>query len=82
MSLDWDLSEFSAAELSTLKTNILAKVNEMLTGVESGSLEGGAFKNVSFKDLKELQGAVNGELRARADTTGGLIGVEFERASD
>lgn len=75
---DWDFSEFTDAQLSTLQTNILAKINSLLTGTQEGELDGMKFKDMSLNDLRELQAAVNGEVRLRADDTGGLIAVEFE----
>lgn len=77
----WDFSELSDAELATLKTNILAKLNGLLTGSKSGALDGMAFSEMSLDELMGVQEAVNMEQRLRSDTTGDMIGAEFEEAS-
>lgn len=79
---DWDLSELTDAELSTLRTNALAKMNALLTGVQGGSLDGATFQDLSLGDVKGLMAAVMAEQRQRSDTTGDLIAIDFQEASD
>lgn len=76
-----DLSQLTSAELSTLKTNLLARINGNATGPQSGSAAGQSFAHMSAKEAMELLSAVNTEIRLRADATGGLIVVEFAEPS-
>lgn len=75
--MDLDLSELTDAQLSTLKTNLLASLNATATTGESYAIGQRSLKRGSLKETAELLSAVNREIRQRADTTGGLIYVEF-----
>ena len=79
----WDFSEYTTAQLATLQTNIQAKLNDLLTGSKSGSLDGAAFSEMSLSELQSLQSAVNAELRSRGSTIDDdFMAVEFETAGD
>jgi len=78
---DWDFSQTSSADLATMQANVVSKINALLTGVQSGSNDGAQFSEMKLDDLKSLQGALDAEVRLRADATGGFISCEFEEAS-
>jgi len=79
--MSWDFSQTSLADLATMQANVIAKINSLLTGVQSGAQDGAQFSEMKLEDLKSLQGALDAEVRLRGDSTGGFIAVEFEEAS-
>ena len=75
-----DLSQLTDAELSTLKTNLLASANNTATAGESYMIGQRQLKRGSLKETMEWLSAVNTEIRLRADGGGGLILAEFGEA--
>lgn len=76
--MDVDLRALTSAQLTTLQTNLLDRINGNATGPQSGSAAGQSFAHMSAKEAMEMLSAVNREITLRADTAGGLIVVEFE----
>lgn len=74
----YDLSQLTDAELTTLKTNLLASLNRS-TNAQSYTAGGGRMLNrMAPKDVMEWLSAVNREIAARADSTGDpFIIVDF-----
>lgn len=71
------LSQLTTAELSTLKTNLLASINRS-TGAQSYSTPGDSLTRMNPKDAMTMLKQVNEELEARTDQTGGIGVIEFE----
>ncbi len=72
-----DLSQLTDAELTTLKTNLLASINNTATGGQAEKIGEASRTYASLSEVRQLLSDVNREIRQRADTTGGVIYAEF-----
>lgn len=64
-----DLSALTDAELTTLKTNLLASLNRS-TNAQSYEVGGRKLSRMDPKDTMDLLNAVSREIAARADSSG------------
>jgi len=77
----WNFSQYTDAELASVRAAALAQLLVLLGGPKSGSQDGAAFSEMSLAELKEVQGAIDAEERQRAEVPGGFLAAEFEDPS-
>lgn len=76
-----DLSQLTDAELSTLKTNLLASINASASGAQSYQIGVRQLSRMDPEKAMKMLGDVNREIRLRASGGDDLILAELGEAS-
>ena len=80
MAIQFDLSQLTDAELSTLKTNLLASINASASTAQTYQIGARNLTRMSPKDAMDLLSAVNRELRNRGNPGDDIILGTFGEA--